>query len=89
MSKYILVLGVVTSERDMFGGIVDIEKDRTDLGELALVNAIKIALQERAQNPHLRCGTASGDMSICQSLGAYELTPFTGTIEEEVLIYVD
>lgn len=89
MSKYILVLGVVTGERDMFGGIVDIEKDRTDPSEIALVDTIKSALRERLQDPQLHCGTAVGDLSICQSIGAYESTPFTGTIEEEVLIYVD
>ena len=89
MSKYVLVLGVITTERNMFGGIVDIEKDRTDVGELALVDAIKRALQDRQQNPQLLCGSSDGGMEICSQNSAYEPTPFTGTIEEEVLIYVD
>ncbi len=82
--KYILVLGIVITERDPFGGVVDIDRAAYDTDEQALFDAIDRAIND----PHKQLiGSAEAGMEA--TCVEFEKMPFNGTIEEEVIIYVE
>ena len=88
MSRFILVLGVHTTERDAFGGVVDIDKAQEKEADTILVNAVHKALDDHAANPQHLCGTAEATGDVCDP-ALYISMPFEGVIENEVLLYVD
>jgi len=82
--KYILVLGVVITERDPWGGVIDIDRIAESENEQALFDAIDRAIND----PEKRLiGIAEAGMEATNA--SFEKMPFTGTIEEEVIIYVE
>jgi len=86
--RNILVLGVNTTERDHFGGVVDIDNLTDSEDDVDLLNAINIALVELKANPELLAGSAELSYGNGNTTD-YEPMPFTGTIEAEVCLFLD
>lgn len=82
--KYVLVLGIVVTERDPFGGVIDIERSAESTDEQALFNAINKAMNDPDK---ILIGIAEAGMEATNA--RFETMPFTGKIEEEVIIYVE
>ena len=81
--RYILVLGIVVTERDPWGGVIDIDRPAESEDEQALFDAIDRAIND----PEKRLvGMAEAGMEA--TWVDFEKMPFTGTIEEEVIIFI-
>jgi len=82
--KYILVLGIVVEERDPWGGVINIDRVATSNNEQALFDAIYRAIND----PEKRLvGMAEAGREATNA--EFEKMPFTGTITEEVIIFVE
>lgn len=88
MARNILVLGVHTQERDVFGGILDMDRIRRDEAGKVLVAAVNTALAEKITSGHL-FGSAEVDSIACTGNDAYEQMPFVGEIVDTVCLYID
>ncbi len=86
--KNILVLGIITCERDMFGGIVDMDKLTDSDDDQILLKAINEALVDQASDPRIIAGSGYIENGYGNTT-KFESYPFNGQIDAEVCIYVD
>ncbi|RLA03794.1 MAG: hypothetical protein DRQ47_04500 [Gammaproteobacteria bacterium] len=86
--RYFNVLGIYTNDNDPWGGIVDYDGLSDSIDDRRLAGAIDRALANKASDPDIICGSSEILDGYCNET-EFETMPFTGTIEEEVLIYVD
>lgn len=86
----ILVLGIVTCERDVFGGIVDTDllTDSDEDDDQILLKAINEALVDEKSDPRITAGSGYIENGYGNST-KFEKLPFNGTIDAKVCIYVD
>lgn len=86
----ILVTGINVTERDPWGGILDTDDlDPRIADHRILLLAIAQAEQDKACNPNFLCGTGGIEDGQPDVDNVFKKLPWTGTIEEEVIIFVE
>jgi len=81
----VLVSGVDTTECDTWGGILDIEIESPTPDEAKLINFIAEAFAEKEAT-----GCVIGSARVDRWYNVeYQKIPFTGTIHDEVILYLE
>lgn len=86
----VLINGVNATESDWWGGIIDTDDLDPNIEDHKMVSlAIAEARNEKAHNLDYRCGSAFIENGHPDLSDLYKELPWSGTIEEEVVLITE